>query len=476
MMDYIGHGEEMKAKAKAMYEKACAVKGVPAGSLATMDFSGALGDLEALEKLGLRAGVLQRKAEIGDDDKWGVGELVLLGLKGTMAYYHHATMLGEKRHDVMDFLVHALNKLNATAETPLNDLLGLALQVGEFNLAAMDALDHGHTSKFGNPSPHQVRTSAKAGKAILVSGHDIVDLHRVLEETAGKGINVYTHGELMPAHGYPNLRSYPHFVGHYGGPWQLQKMEFSRFPGPIILTSNCLMEPQKRYKDRLFTMNMVGFEGVKHIGPGGSATLSDVIQSALNEPGFVKDEPETTMPVGFGHHAILSMADTIVEHVKSGDIKRFFVIGGCDGHEAERSYFTELAQALPNDAVVLTMGCGKYRINKLPWETTAGGIPRLLDMGQCNDSIGAVKVAVALAKAFDTDVNSLPLTTCLSWFEQKAVAVLLSLLHLNIQNIRLGPHLPAFCTPGMLAILQEKFAIKPAGDVQTDLKNMMQGK
>jgi len=337
----------------------------------------------------------------------------------------------------------------------------------------MEMLDDANTSAYGHPTPHNVSCVPKPGKAILVSGHDLHDLEQILKQTQGTGINVYTHGEMLPAHGYPKLRAFPNLAGHFGGPWQLQKMEFAQFPGPIVMTSNCLVEPRKSYKQRIFTRQVTGWPGVTHLK---TDDYSAVIKSAQEEEGFTEEDSKgkpSYLMTGFARNTVMSVAGTIIEAVKAGKISRFFVIGGCDGSEGERNYFKELALATPGDSIILTLGCGKYRINKLELGNLPGTqIPRVLDMGQCNDAYSAITVAVALAKAFNTDVNSLPLSFAVSWFEQKAVAVLLTLLHLGIKNIRLGPHLPGFATPNMLKILSSTFNLGKTENVAADLAKM----
>jgi hydroxylamine reductase len=316
-----------------------------------------------------------------------------------------------------------------------------------------------------------VRITPVKGKCILVSGHDLPDLETLLKATEGKGINIYTHGEMLPAHGYPQLKKYKHLVGNYGSAWQNQAREFNDFPGAILMTTNCIQRPLDSYKARIFTTGLVGWPGVTHV-PNGQ--WDKVIAAALEAPGFTQDEAEKTILVGFGHNAVLGVADKVVDAVKSGAIRHFFLIGGCDGAKTGRDYYTQLAETLPNDTVILTLACGKYRFNTHDFGSI-GGIPRLLDVGQCNDAFSAIRIAAALADAFKTDVNSLPLSMVLSWYEQKAVAILLTLLHLGIRNIRLGPTLPAFVTPAVLNVLVEKFAIKPIGTVEGDMKAMLGG-
>eukprot|EP00455_Lapot_gusevi_P022731 TRINITY_DN2368_c0_g1_i7.p1 TRINITY_DN2368_c0_g1~~TRINITY_DN2368_c0_g1_i7.p1 ORF type:complete len:425 (-),score=190.83 TRINITY_DN2368_c0_g1_i7:303-1427(-) len=360
------------------------------------------------------------------------------------------------------------------AET-MNKLVGLTLGVGKTNVTVMQMLDAGHTGRFGHPVPTQVRTTPVQGKSILVSGHDLRDLEALLEATKDQGINIYTHGEMLPAHGYPGLKKYPHLAGHYGGPWQLQKLEFAQFPGPILMTTNCIIEPRKSYKDRIFTTNAVGWPGVRHLEHHDFGTL---IEYAKHSEGFEKTDPETKpLTVGFHHNTILSVADQVLGAVHGGKLRHVFLIGGCDGSEGERSYYSKLAKGLPSDTLVLTLGCGKYRFNKHEFGNLPGtGLPRLLDMGQCNDAYGAVVVASTLAKALNCGVNDLPLSLALSWFEQKAVAVLLSLLHLGVKRIRIGPALPAFLTPNVLELLIKTFDLKAANiqNVEQDIELMLQ--
>ena len=354
----------------------------------------------------------------------------------------------------------------------MDELLGWALKVGELNLKIMELLDSVHTQTYGNPEPTPVRITPVKGKCILVSGHDLKDLEELLKQTAGKGINVYTHGEMLPCHAYPGLKKYPHLVGNFGGAWQNQFREFGQFPGAVLMTTNCIQRPRDSYRERIFTGGLVAWPGVPHIGPDRDYT--PVIEAALAAPGFAEDAEEKTILVGFGHHAVLGVAGKVIEAVKAGAIRHFFLVGGCDGAEPGRNYFTEFAEQVPNDCVILTLACGKFRFNKLDFGDI-GGIPRLLDMGQCNDAYSAIKVASALAEAFGCGVNELPLSMIISWFEQKAVAILLTLLHLGIQNIRLGPNLPAFVTPTVLNVLVEKFQIKPIDTPERDLAAILGG-
>jgi hydroxylamine reductase len=342
------------------------------------------------------------------------------------------------------------------------------MRCGEAALGALELLDGANTGRFGHPVPTPVNRGHRKGKAILVSGHDLGDLERLLDMTAGKGIDIYTHGEMLPAHGYPALKRHPHLFGHFGDAWQHQLKEFDAFPGAILMTTNCLMPPRGTYKDRLFTTGPVGHPGVKHLANGD---FLPVIEAALAAPGFTDEQDQGQHTVGFGHHAVLGVADVVVDAVKSGALKRLVLIGGCNGATADFVYYAKLAEALPKDWAVLTLGCGKFQVLGHV-EGAIGALPRLLDMGQCNDSYSAIKVAGALADVFGCSVNDLPLSLVLSWFEQKAVAVLLALLHLGVRNIRIGPRLPAFLTPAVLKVLVEKFNIMPVGDVDGDIKAM----
>ena len=441
-------------------------------------------------------GILIRKATGSGDDAMAMREMSQYGLKGTMAYFAHAERIrshlnpnaytNEQREQVFSKLFSSLAMLSP--EKPvLGDMIGNALSIGGINLQAMELLDTAHTSTFGVPTPTSVSTIPTEGKCILISGHDMADLFQLLKATEGKGINVYTHGEMLPAHAYPGLKKYSHLKGHFGKAWQNQKVDFARFPGAILLTSNCLVEPLPSYKNRIFTTNSVGFHGVSHIKDCNAPHAFDkLIAKAQESTGFraadchKKTSTRDSFLIGFGYDTVMSVADKVIEAIQKGDLKNIFVIGGCDGSENEkRNYFTSLGENLPKDAVALTLGCGKFRINGHDMGTLPNGIPRLLDVGQCNDSYGAVKIALALANALKVDdINKLPLHFAVSWFEQKAVAVLLTLLHLNVQNIYLGPYLPAFVTPNVLNLLVEKFKLKPtnADDFQSDLNQMLNRK
>ena len=463
----LSRAADAKQKAHALYADGCRRQGSAEESLGGPALWTPAADRAGLLAQGVEAGIEGRRKALGEDIS-GLQELLLYGLKGTAAYADHAMILGQEDESVYAFFHEALDFL--TRENPsVDDLLGMVLRCGEVNLKVMGLLDVANTSAYGNPVPTPVRIEPRKGKAILVSGHDLKDLKDVLEQTAGKNINVYTHGEMLPAHGYPVLKKYPHLVGNYGGAWQDQAKEFDAFPGAILMTTNCIQKPRDSYRDRLFTSGLVAWPGVAHIA---GRDVSPVIEAAQAADGFSEDGSDKTILVGFGHHAVMSVADKVIDAVKAGSIRHFFLIGGCDGAKSGRNYYTEFAEAVPDDGVILTLACGKYRFNKLQFGDI-GGIPRLLDCGQCNDAYSAIQIAVALAKAFDTDVNSLPLSMILSWYEQKAVCILLTLLYLGIRNIRLGPTLPAFVTPAVLNVLVEKFNIMPISTAEEDLKAIL---
>jgi hydroxylamine reductase len=423
--------------------------------------------LDGMVAQGAEIGILKRKAALGDDIT-GLQELLTYGLKGMAAYADHAQILGREDDAVYAFFHEALNFLTEDKPT-VDELLAMILKCGEVNLKVMGLLDAANTGAYGQPVPTAVRITPVKGKAILVSGHDLKDLDELLKQTEGKGINVYTHGEMLPCHGYPGLKKYKHLVGNYGGAWQDQVKEFAGFPGAILMTTNCIQRPGNSYKDRIFTCGLVAWPGVRHIA---DRDFTPVIEAALAAPGFPEDEPEKTILVGLARSAVLGVADKVIEAVKAGKIRHFFLIGGCDGAKPGRNYYTDFAQAVPKDCLILTLACGKYRFNKLSFGDI-GGIPRLLDVGQCNDAYSAIQIAVALAGAFKCGVNDLPLSLVLSWYEQKAACILLTLLHLGIRNIRLGPSLPAFVTPAVLKVLVQKFNITPISTPQADLKAIL---
>jgi len=394
--------------------------------------------------------------------------ILIFGLRGVAAYADHARILGQE-DDVVYAFIHESLAATLNKDLGLDEWVGLVLKCGEINLKTMELLDAGNTGTYGHPVPTPVPLGAKAGKAILVSGHDLKDLEEVLKQTEGKGINVYTHGEMLPCHGYPELKKYSHLYGHYGTAWQNQGKEFAAFPGAILMTTNCIQKPKDSYMSNIFTTGLVGWPGVVHIA---DKDFSPVIEKALAMPGFAEDTDKGSVTVGFARNAVLGVADTVIEAVKGGAIKHFFLVAGCDGAKPGRNYYTEIVEKIPEDAVILTLACGKFRFFDKDLGDI-GGIPRLLDVGQCNDAYSAVQIAVALANAFDCGVNDLPLSMILSWYEQKAVAILLSLFHLGIKDIRLGPSLPAFITPNVLDVLVKNFNIMPTSTPDEDLKAIL---
>jgi len=422
--------------------------------------------LDELIKQGELVGI---KSYPGDDpDILSLKHTVLYGIKGVSAYADHAQIFGQEDDQVYAFIHEGLAAIQR-GDLNLEDWIGLTLKCGEAALKAMELLDAGNTGTYGHPVPTNVPLGHKKGKAILVSGHDLKDLEELLKQTEGKGIYIYTHGEMLPTHGYPELKKYKHFYGQFGTAWQKQIKEFVDFPGAILMTTNCIQRPKNDYKDNIFTSGLVGWPGIPHIS---DMDFKPVIDRALALPGFEEDENDREVTVGFARNAVLGVADKVIEGVKAGAIKHFFLVGGCDGAKPGRNYFTEFVEKVPKDCVVLTLACGKYRFfdKKLG---DIGGIPRLLDVGQCNDAYSAVQIAVALAGAFDVEVNELPLSFILSWYEQKAVAILLALLHLGIKGIRLGPSLPAFLTPNVLDTLVKNFDIKPISTPDEDLKAIL---
>ena len=424
-------------------------------------------NVDALAKQGKHYGLMSDPG--ADPDIRSLQHLLLFGLKGLGAYANHAAELGQEDDVVYEYIERAMAAL--TIEKPeMNFLLGLVLECGEKNLRAMELLDLGNTGTYGHPVPTEVPLGAKKGKAILVSGHDLIDLEYVLKASAGKGIYVYTHGEMLPTHGYPGLKQkYPHFYGHYGTAWQNQKKEFDKFPGAILMTTNCIQQPRRSYKKNIFTTGTVGWPGVTHLSKND---YSPLVKRALELPGYTEDITDKKVLVGFGRNAVLGVADQVVAGVKNKDIRHFFLVGGCDGVKKSRNYYSEFVEKVPEDCIVMTLACGKFKFFDKQLGDI-GGIPRLLDIGQCNDSYSAVQIAVALSKAFETGVNELPLSMILSWYEQKAVAVLLSLLSLGIKNIRIGPSLPAFITPNVLNVLVENYNLTPIGTADGDLKAIL---
>ena len=417
------------------------------------------------------AGIMYDKSL--DSDIRSLRQTILYGLKGISAYGHQARELGYYSDQVDDFYIQALEALTDDSLT-VEELIRMTMRTGEMAIAVMKKLDEANTEVYGNPAPHKVNIHMKKGPFIIVSGHDLKDLEMLLEQTKGKGVNIYTHGEMLPCHGYEGLKKYPHLVGNFGGAWQDQQKQFDNLPGCILMTTNCLMRPRESYKDRIYSTNVVGWEGVKHIGrkENGDKDFSEIIQQAIELGGYPEDQEPQEILVGFGHHAALSYAEKIVEAVKAGKIRHFFLIGGCDGARPGRNYYTEFAKLVPEHCMILTLACGKYRFNKLEFGEVAG-LPRLLDVGQCNDVYSAIQIATALADAFDTDVNGLPLSLILSWYEQKAVADLLALLSLGIKGIYLGPTLPAFLSPNVLQYLVDTFDLRLISNAEDDIKNCL---
>lgn len=446
---------QLKEQAKTIYGK------VVAGDVAAWQPTA---DIEAMVRQGELYGVATLHE---NEDIRSVIEILIYGLKGMAAYMDHAMILGRNDDQVMAFFQKGLASTTDTS-LGLMDFVGLSMECGKHNLTVMGLLDSAHTDTYGHPVPTPVQLGTKAGKGILVSGHDLKMLEELLKQSEGKGINIYTHGEMLPAHGYPGLKKYSHLAGNFGGAWQDQAKEFATFPGAIIFNTNCIQRPAESYSDRLFTWGLVAWPGVKHVT---GWDFSEVINKALDCPELPENIGQEIL-TGFGHNAVLGVADKVVSAVKAGQIRHFFLVGGCDGAKSGRNYYTEFAEKAPEDTIILTLACGKYRFNKLEFGNI-GDIPRLLDIGQCNDAYSAIQIAVALAGAFECGVNDLPLSMILSWYEQKAVVILLTLLHLGIKNIKLGPTLPAFITPNVLSFLVENFNISPITTAEADLKAIL---
>ncbi len=408
-----------------------------------------------------------------DPDIRSLRQTILYGLKGISAYGHQARELSYYSYNVDNFYIIALEAITDNTLT-VEELIRLTLKTGDMAIEIMKKLDEANTTIYGNPSPHPVNVHIKKGPFIIVSGHDLKDLEMLLKQTEGLGINIYTHGEMLPSHGYEGLKKYKHLVGNFGGAWQDQQKQFDNLPGCILMTTNCLMRPRDTYKDRIYSTNVVGWDGIKYIEkkPDGEKDFSEIIKQSLELGGFTEEQEVKEILVGFGHEAALSHAGELVEAVKSKQIRHFFLIGGCDGARPGRSYFTDFATMVPDDCMILTLACGKYRFNKLDFGTVAG-LPRLLDIGQCNDVYSAILIANALADAFDTDVNGLPLSLIVSWYEQKAVADLLALLSLGIKNIYLGPTLPAFLSPNVLQYLVDTFQLRLISNPEDDIKTCL---
>ncbi|WP_133178713.1 hydroxylamine reductase [Shewanella decolorationis] len=465
---YAKQAAEYRESLKNAYEAACEAAGKQAESLPPVaQFVLGTSKPEMLSQAPVA--LLNKDKNEVHEDILGLRLLCLYGLKGAAAYMEHARVLGKtdaeiagRFHEIMAFL--------GEPSVDADKLFTTAMDIGQLNYRIMAMLDAGETEAFGHPEPTVVNTKAVKGKAILVSGHDMKDLELILEQTAGKGINVYTHGEMLPALAYPAFKKYAHLVGNYGSAWQNQQKEFANFPGAVVMTSNCIIDPNVgQYSDRIFTRSIVGWPGVTHVI---GDDFSVVIDKALALDGFQYDEIPHNITIGFARNALMAAAPTVVENVKNGSIKHFFLVGGCDGDKSERSYFTDLAKSAPKDSVILTLGCGKYKFNKLEFGDI-NGIPRLLDIGQCNDAYSAIQLAIALSQIFECDINELPLNLVLSWFEQKAIVVLLTLLSLGVKNIRTGPTPPAFLTANLANILEEKFGLRNTTTVEADLKTML---
>lgn len=458
---------DLKARAQKLYLDACRTKGVQPETLSGPASWTPAPDIDGLIAQGKKVGILHRHERFGDE-KADLMDLILFGLKGAAAYTDHAAILG-KEDDRLYARFHELLDHLTRDQFDTQELLNNALAVGALNLSGTELLDLANTSTYGAPIPTRVRITPVRGKAICVSGHDLRDLAALLEQTKDKNINIYTHGEMLPAHGYPKLKAYKHLVGNYGSAWQNQQKEFPLFPGAILMTTNCIQRPQESYKDRIFTSGLVAWPGVRHVHRDD---FSPVIEAALAQPGFVTEGAEHYITVGFGRNTLLSKVDEITELIQSQRLRHIFLIGGCDGAKPGRNYYTQFAQLVPNDCLILTLACGKYRFNKLEFGTIEG-LPRLWDVGQCNDSYSAIQFIIALSKSLGVSPNELPLSLILSWYEQKAVAVLLTLLYLGIKNIRLGPSLPAFLTPGIVQILVDKFNLTPIATPEEDLKAIL---
>jgi hydroxylamine reductase len=452
------HRESLRAKVKAAGGKTEFKTGVA-------DFMFA----PTLREMINQGGSVGLKADVSNDpDVQSLHQIIVFGLKGVAAYTYHAWILGKKDNEILDFIYKALGA-TINPDLTINELVNLVMECGGINLRAMELLDAANTETYGHPVPTRVPLGAKKGKAILVSGHDLKDLEEILKQTEGKGINVYTHGEMLPTHGYPKLKKYPHFYGHYGTAWQNQRKEFAEFPGAILMTTNCIQKPAESYAANIFTSGIVGMPFIQHIS---DYDFTPIIKRALELPGFLEDVHGKSVMVGFGHNTVLGTSDKIVEAVKNRSIRHFFLVGGCDGSKVGRNYYTEFVEKVPKDCVVLTLACGKFRFFDKDLGDI-GGIPRLIDVGQCNDAYSAIQIAMALSKAFSVGVNDLPLSMVLSWFEQKAVAILLTLFFLDIKDIRLGPSLPAFITPNILNVLIEKFNVMPITTPDQDLKAIL---
>ncbi|MDR3412655.1 MAG: hydroxylamine reductase [Formivibrio sp.] len=468
IIDFSQRAEAYRNDLRARYEAACTAQGVAVETLSPAAHYKLPDAKTVMLSDAMQFALNRQKAEVGEDII-GLRLLCLYGLKGAAAYMEHARVLGQtdvevagKYHEFMAFL--------GTNPDDMGALFQCAMDIGTLNYRIMEMLDTGETDTFGHPEPTRVNTQPIAGKAIVVSGHDLHDLELILQQTDGLGINVYTHGEMLPAHAYPAFKKYTHLVGNYGTAWQNQQKEFGEFPGAIVMTSNCIVDPNVgQYGARIFTRSIVGFPGVTHIDGND---FGAAIESALAQPGFATDAAPVYTTTGFARNALMGAAPAVIEQVKAGNIKHFFLIGGCDGDKTERTYFTDLAKAVPQDAVILTLACGKFRFNTLEFGDI-NGVPRFLDIGQCNDAYSAIQLALALADAFGCGVNELPLSLVLSWFEQKAIVILLTLLSLGIKDIRVGPTAPAFLTANLVGVLNQQFGLKLISTVEQDLEEML---
>ncbi len=460
-------GVEMRDRARELYASACAAAGREPETLSGPALFEPADTRDELLAQGAGIGILSRQSEQGEAVV-GLQELIVYGLKGAAAYADHALVLGHS-DEALAARFAALMSYLADHPGDVEELTAKALETGKLNLEVMELLDRANTSAYGHPEPTEVRVTPIRGKCILVSGHDLKDLAALLEQTEGRGIQIYTHGEMLPCHGYPGLKKFAHLAGNYGGAWQDQRKEFEAFPGAILMTTNCIQRPKESYQARIFTTGLVAWPGVTHVERDD---FGPVIDAALAAEGFAEDAPEHRIWVGFGHNAVLGLAEKVIAAVKQGSIRHFFLVGGCDGAKSGRNYYTEFTEKVPDDCVILTLACGKYRFNKLAFGDI-GGIPRLLDIGQCNDAYSAIKIAEALAGAFQCGINELPLSMVLSWYEQKAVAILLTLLHLGVKDIRIGPSLPAFVAPPVLNVLVDTFGLAQIRTADEDLATML---
>ncbi|PWW10218.1 hydroxylamine reductase [Mangrovibacter plantisponsor] len=464
----VGYAREAIAHRESLRQRCLAVSPDLVVTHPMADITLTSDDLGELQRQAAQFAPNHDKTEIGEDIL-GLRLLCLYGLKGAAAYMEHARVLGQQDDDIYA-RYHKIMAWLGTWPADMSALLECAMEIGQMNFAIMQMLDTGETTAYGHPTPTQVNVKPVAGKCILISGHDLRDLQNLLQQTQGTGIKIYTHGEMLPAHGYPELRKYSHLVGNYGSGWQNQQSEFARFPGPIVMTSNCIIDPvREAYDDRIWTRSIVGWPGVKHLE---GDDFAPVIAQAQQMQGFPYSEIEHLITVGFGRQTLLGAADTLIDMVSRGVLRHVFLVGGCDGARGERSYFTDFATQVPEDCVVLTLACGKYRFNKLDFGTLEG-LPRLIDAGQCNDAYSAIMLAVTLAEKLGCGVNDLPLSLVLSWFEQKAIVILLTLLSLGVTNIVTGPTAPAFLTPNLLSVLNEKFGLRQITSVEQDMQQLL---